>query len=119
MATVREFNSFADQVFTRLDEMSNQLKAMLPREIYELQQRQIATDAQEVSQRVAAAEKAIAELSSQLSTTRLATVNDTRTVEHQVASSRYEAQQRLYDLLKSILFIAGGAVMSYLAMHLH
>lgn len=119
MATVREFNSFADQVLNSLEEFRKQIALMLPREIYELQQRQIAADAQEVTQRVAAAEKAIAELSSQLSTTRLATVNDTRTVEHQVASSRYEAQQRLYDLLKNILFIAGGAVMSYLAMHLH
>lgn len=119
MATMREFNSFADQVFSRLDEMSNQLKLMLPREIYELRQRQIADDAQEMAQRVNMAEKAIAELSSQLSTTRLATVNDTRSVEHQVASTRFEAQARLYDLLKNILLIAGGALASYIITNLH
>ncbi len=117
--TKSEFSTFTDQVFNRLDELGKKIELMLPREIYQLRERQIIEDTQEITQRVTAAEKAITELSAQISTTRLATVNDTRSVEHQVASSRFEAQNRLYDLLKNILMIAGGALMSYLATRGH
>ncbi len=57
--TKSEFSAFTDQVFNRLDELGKKIELMLPREIYQLRERQIIEDAQEVTQRITVAEKAI------------------------------------------------------------
>lgn len=121
--TKSEFDAFTREVFSRLDDMSKQIKEMLPREIYEVRQHQVIDDAQEISQRVTATEKAITELSAQISTTRLATVQQINTegrgMEQKVATTRYESLDRIYELVKYFLFTAGGAVITYLATRGH
>lgn len=116
--TKSEFEGFTREVISRFEDLSKQLKEMLPREIYEVRQRQVVDDTAEIAQRVTTAEKAIAELSAQLSTTRLATVQqintDARGIEQKVGAVRYESLDRIYDLLKYFLFTAAGAVISYL-----
>ncbi len=116
--TKSEFEGFTREVISRFEDLSKQLKEMLPREIYEVRQRQVVDDTLEIAQRISTAEKAIAELSSQLSTTRLATVQqlntDARGIEQKVGAVRYESLDRIYDLLKYFLFTVAGAVISYL-----
>lgn len=119
-----EVNALIGQVLERLDDMSKKIEAMLPREIYEVRHGQVVSDTQELMQRVAISEKAINELSSQLTTARLAASqqisNEVRPVEKSVAEVRYEAQARLFELFNRTVFFLGGALVtigSYLVFH--
>lgn len=124
MASNREVQALMGQVLERLDDMSKKIEAMLPREIYEVRHGQVVSDTQELMQRVAISEKAINELSSQLTTARLAASqqisNEVRPVEKSLADVRYEAQARLFELFNRTVFFLGGALVtigSYLVFH--
>lgn len=120
-STSRELNTLIGQVLARLEEMSEKIDGMLPREIYEVRHGQIVIDTQELAQRLSASEKAIVELNAQLASARIAATQQistgTREVEQQISDTRHEMVNKIYDLVKSGLILVAGAVLTYIAYH--
>ena len=120
-STSRELNTWIGQVLARLEEMSEKIDGMLPREFYEVRHGQIVIDTQELAQRLSASEKAIVELNAQLASARVAATQQistgTREVEQQISDTRHEMVNKIYDLVKSGLILVAGAVLTYIAYH--
>ena len=112
----REMNALIGQVLERLDDMSKQIQAMLPREIYEVRHGQVVSETQELAQRMAIAEKAINELNSRVVTTQLAAsqqiASEVRPVEKSITEVRYEALSRSFETFSKAVFFIGGAIVT-------
>lgn len=114
--TKREFDSLRADILNQFTEMRKEIQAMLPRELYEVRQRQVVDDMADLQQRLAKLETSNIDLNTQLLSVRQVTPAQIRSGDNQI---RYETVKGALDLLTKVLFAVGGAVLTYIAYGHH
>lgn len=112
--TQREFQSLRSEIITRFDELGKQIQMMLPREIYEVRQRQVTDDMDDLRDRLAKLETSNIDLNTQLLSVKQQTPIQ---ISGSATQIRYDTVKTALDLLTKVLFAVGGAVLTYIAYH--
>ena len=112
--TQREFQSLRSEIITRFDDLGKQIQTMLPREIYEVRQRQVVDDMEDLRGRLAKLETSNIDLNTQLLSVRQVTPAQ---ISKSAGDLRYETLARMFDLFAKTAFFLGGAVVTYLVYH--
>lgn len=112
--TQREFQSLRAEIITRFDDLGKQIQAMLPREIYEVRQRQVTDDMDDLRARLAKLETTNIDLNAQLTTLKAATPQQ---IAKSASDLRYDTLNKAVDFGVKTLFAVGGAVVTWLIYH--
>lgn len=112
--TKREFDGLRTEILNQFAEMRREIQAMLPREIYEVRQRQTLDDIADLQARLSKVETTNIDLNTQLLSVKQQTPAQIAGAAGQV---RYETLNRTFDLVTKVLFAVGGAVLTYIAYH--
>ena len=92
----------------------DELRAMLPREIYNVEKKQTTDDIAELQARIAKLETASIDLNTQLLSVKQQTPIQ---ISGSATQIRYDTVKTALDLLTKVLFAVGGAVLTYIAYH--
>ena len=112
--TKREFDSLRAEIITRFDDLGKQIQSMLPREIYEVRQRQVVDDMEDLRGRLAKLETSNIDLNTQLLSVKQGTPAQ---ISKSAGDLRYETLARMFDLFAKTAFFLGSAVVTYLVYH--
>ena len=110
----RQLEQLRTDMLAQFTAVRDELRAMLPREIYNVEKKQTTDDIAELQARIAKLETATIDLNTQLLRLKQQTPAQIAGATGQV---RYEALNRAFDLATKILFAIGGAILTYIAYH--
>ena len=112
--TKREFDGLRAEIITRFDDLSKQIQGMLPREIYEVRQRQVVDDMEDLRQRLAKLETSNIDLNTQLLSVKQGTPAQ---ISKTASDLRYDTLRNAFDMFVKTAFFIGGAIVTYFIYH--
>ncbi|HEU5347004.1 MAG TPA: hypothetical protein VFU63_00195 [Ktedonobacterales bacterium] len=116
--TKREFDGLRAEIITRFDDLSKQIQAMLPREIYEVRQRQVTDDMDDLHARIAKLETSNIDLNTQLLSVKQATAQTPQQITSSAMQMRADAMAKGIEMASRIAFMLGGALLTFIAYYL-
>ena len=110
----RQLEQLRTDMLAQFTAVRDELRAMLPREIYNVEKKQTTDDIAELQARIAKLETASIDLNTQLLSVKQQTPIQ---ISGSATQIRYDTVKTALDLLTKVLFAIGGAVLTYIAYH--
>lgn len=111
----RELDQLRADIMNQFSETRKEIQAMLPREIYEVRQRQVTDDQADQAARLAKLETQVIDLGAQVTTMRTATPQQ---ISSSAIQMRADAMAKAVEMGTRVVFMLGGALLTFIAYYL-
>ncbi len=116
--TKREFDQLRTDILSQFTAMRQEIQAMLPREIFEVRQRQVTDDMEDMRQRLAKLETSNIDLNTQLRGVKQTAAQTPQQSNTNAIQMRADAMAKGIEMASRIGFMLGGALLTFIAYYL-
>ncbi len=116
--TKREFDQLRTDILSQFTAMRQEIQAMLPREIFEVRQRQVTDDMEDMRQRLAKLETSNIDLNTQLLGVKQTAAQTPQQINTNAIQMRADAMAKGIEMASRIGFMLGGALLTFIAYYL-